>query len=112
MFRTVKNPLKHQSDKLFKYRMRQSARRYIALCPFAAREKKLNEYFIENYEVPLRPVCLALVNEAKFFINYNHELVIKFTNPSLDRLARLITYGNGVIQGSNILNNAFKDKYI
>jgi hypothetical protein len=48
-----------------------------------------------------------LIQEAQFTASLN-EVCIKFIGDENDKLARLITYGNGVIHGSSILRDMFR----
>lgn len=41
-----------------------------------------------------------------FDSDLNDNLIIRIKNPKLDKIASLITYGNGGIQGSRILRDA------
>lgn len=66
----------------------------------------LNRYCLENYNQGLKPTCKKLILKAKIMIGEN-DIVISWVDPNLDKLASLITYGNGKLQGSNILSFAF-----
>ena len=83
-----------------------AARRYILLCQLGADEIILNRYLVATYKKSLKQLCLALIQDAKIMKNFNKELVVIFTTRQAENLAKLITYGNGVVPGSNILQNA------
>jgi hypothetical protein len=56
----------------------------------------------------LKNLCIKLLLSTTFYTDKEDNLVILFKNPKDDKLARLITYGNGVIHGSSILRDMFR----
>ena len=71
------------------------------------REYRLNQYLMNTYGVDLKATCLHLLNSCKMYRNKANELTILFPKKEDDKLAALITYGNGSIPGSNLLKEAF-----
>ncbi len=79
-----------------------SARRKILLYHFGADEKILDRYFIENYHISLRLLCIQILFKTRFYSDFAEKIVLD-TGKKWDNLARLITYGNGIMHGSQIL---------
>jgi hypothetical protein len=48
-----------------------------------------------------------VVANCKIQKNQNNEIIITFPAKKIDRLASIITYGTGKIQGCSILQDAF-----
>ena len=65
------------------------------------------EYIQEKYNTDLKNMCLKLLKEASYIASVD-ELIIKFKDTEADKLARLITYGDGKIKGSKILRDIFR----
>ena len=82
-----------------------NARRIIILYKFGAAEEQLDLYCKKTYQQPLRYVCLRLLTNCTVSTDAKGT-VITFADKNLDKLARLITYGNGKYYGSNILRAA------
>ena len=74
----------------------------------SGKDKLLDDYLKNKYKVGLKLICLNLVQRCKIQFSQEKEFIITFPEKNDDKFARLITYGNGVIQGSNILKIAFK----
>jgi len=102
----VKNPYKTPID-LLKMDFYAAARRTIILFPLKADEVKINNYLLNNYKITLKTLCLKILNNLQISNNSSGDLLIKIKNPDLDKLARLITYGNSELFGSKILKKAF-----
>ena len=69
----------------------------------------LNRYCLDKYDLGLKPICKKLILNAKVMVGEN-DIVISWADDKLDKLASLITYGNGKLQGSDILTFAFYRK--
>jgi hypothetical protein len=77
--------------------------------PLKASELALNQYLQQQYKKSLKNICIQLLLNFTFYSDDAGNLVLMFKDPKYDKLARLITYGNGVsVQGSKILQNAFE----
>ena len=71
--------------------------------PIRASEKILNDYITQQYKVSLKDMCVKLLLNLTFYKDDEGNLILLFKDPKYDKIARLITYGNGAIPGSNIL---------
>ena len=91
-------------------RTKWDARRRIISYQQKTQEKLLDKYIRQNYKTSLIQMCLKIVSKANYLHDTNgtKEITITITDPNLDKIASLTTYGTGKIQGSNILKNAFK----
>ena len=78
----------------------------IKIYPLKATEKTLDLYINQQYKVSLKNMCIKLLLNLTFYNDSKGNLVLIFKNPKYDAIARLITYGNGVIPGSRILKIA------
>ena len=74
--------------------------------PMGADEKILDAYCRKNYNLPLKFICLKLVAHLKDFVDYDGKIVWKTKTIKDDKLARLITFGDGRMHGSKILVNS------
>ena len=90
----------------YKYEIYRLAKIKILCLKISSAEAKLNRYLLQEYNIGLKPLCLWILQNMKFSSNLDSKIVVKIKNPKLDRLARLITYGNGKVQGSQILKRA------
>jgi hypothetical protein len=77
-----------------------------------ASQKRLNDYLKKIYGFGIKTASLLLVANCKIQKNNSNEVIITFPSKELDKLASIITYGTGVIQGCSILKEAFlRDVY-
>ena len=74
--------------------------------PLLASEKILDDYIQQQYRCSLKNMCVDLLLNSTFYVDDSKNLIILFKNAEHDKIARLITYGNGAIQGSRILTTA------
>lgn len=65
----------------------------------------LDDYFVDHYGKTLKTVCKELLLNSQIVYMKDH-LILRFRNIEDDRIARLISYGNGKMQGSKILQYA------
>lgn len=101
----------NSNTELARYYLKNNARRFILFYRFGANEVKLNNYLIEKYKMPLIQACLVILQKSTISTNLvDDELIITFKDKDIDKLATLITYGNGALQGSKILRYAFITK--
>ena len=54
-------------------------------------------------------MCVKLLLNLTHYEDEAGDLVLMFKDPRLDRLAQLVTYGNGALPGSRILQSALKN---
>lgn len=106
MFFTIEVP-EGMSVDVAKYKLRRLARESIVFYILTPGEWLLDKFLKENYNIDLKSACYKLIQEAQFTASLN-EVCIKFIGDENDKLARLITYGNGVIHGSSILRDMFR----
>jgi hypothetical protein len=71
--------------------------------PFRAAEIGLDIFLKQKYKIGLRDACFLLLMRITAGKATSGDLILTFNNPDDDAMARLITYGNGIIPGSNIL---------
>ena len=81
----------------------------IANYPFGASEILLDQYLQQQYNISLKDMCIKLLLNLTFYKDETNGLVLIFKDQQYDQIARLITYGNGAIPGSQILKTAFAD---
>ena len=75
--------------------------------PMRGAEIILDEYLKKQYKTSLKDACVDLLLHMTFYANNDGDLVLLFKNKKYDNLAQLITFGNGTIKGSQILQEAF-----
>ena len=83
-----------------------AAKTIILKYPFGAAETILDKYCIEHYRLPLRYLCLKVLFSLRAMSDKDGKIVWKTPTEKYDKIARLITYGDGIMQGSQILRTA------
>ena len=76
--------------------------------PLRASDTIIDQYIQQQYKMSLKNLCIKLLLDLTFYKDDAGNLVLLFKNPKSDALAQLITYGNGAIPGSRILQVALK----
>ena len=74
--------------------------------PLKASDIIMDRYIQQQYKVSLKNLCIKLLLDLTFYADDSGNLVLLFKSPRSDTLAQLITYGNGAIPGSRILQLA------
>ena len=74
--------------------------------PLRASDTLMDRYIQQQYKTSLKNLCVKLLLDLTFYADDTGNLVLLFKNPRSDALAQLITYGNGAIPGSRILQIA------
>jgi hypothetical protein len=74
--------------------------------PMHAADLVLDKYIQQQYNMSLKNLCIKLLIKLSFYTNEDNNLVLLFKDPKDDKTARLVTYGNGAIPGSKILQTA------
>jgi hypothetical protein len=74
--------------------------------PLKASDLLMDRYIQQQYKTSLKNLCIKLLLNLTFHEDDAGNLVLLFKDQTYDKLARLITYGNGAIPGSNILKIA------
>lgn len=77
--------------------------------PLKASDLALDRYIQQQYKTTLKNMCVKLLLNITFYKSNNDNLILMFKNKKYDALAQLITYGNGAIPGSKILQVALQD---
>ena len=104
----IPNPYSRDLLQNYESKMFLKARQRIRQYKTGASEIALNNYCIKKYKKPLKHMCLLILYKSKFYKGFENEVIVKIPRRDLDELAKLITYGTGKLQGSGILQNAFK----
>lgn len=68
----------------------------------------LDQYIQQQYDTSLKNMCIKILLSLTFHKDDESNLVLLFKDPKYDKIARLITYGNGAIPGSRILQIALR----
>jgi len=71
--------------------------------PIRASEKILNDFITQQYKMSLKDMCIKLLLNLTFYKDDNGNIILLFKDQKYDKIAQLITYGNGAIPGSKIL---------
>jgi hypothetical protein len=71
-----------------------------------ASDLALDQFIQQQYKTTLKNMCIKLLLSITFYEDNDGNLVLLFKDPKYDKLASLITYGNGVIPGSKLLQIA------
>jgi hypothetical protein len=75
--------------------------------PMRGAETVLNGFVQQQYGKSLKDLCLDLLLHVKFQVDDEGNVILVFNDKKYDTIAQLITFGNGAIQGSRILQTAF-----
>ncbi len=73
-----------------------------------ASDLALDQFLQQQYKTTLKNMCIKLLLSLTFYKDRDGNLILLFKDPKSDKLASLITYGNGAIPGSRILQIALK----
>jgi hypothetical protein len=74
--------------------------------PLKASELLLDNYIQQQYGVSLKNMCVKLLLNLTFYKDNVGDLMLLFKDTRYDTIAKLITYGNGAVPGSKILQIA------
>ena len=66
----------------------------------------MDNFIQQQYKTTLKDMCIKLLLNLTYYEDDTGNLILIFKNPHYDKIARLITYGNGAIPGSRILQTA------
>lgn len=75
-----------------------------------ASELALDRFIQQQYKVSLKDMCIKLLLSLTFYEDNEGNLILLFKDQRYDKIAQLITYGNGAIPGSRILQIALTRK--
>ena len=76
---------------------------------FHASDLAMDNFIQQQYKTTLKDLCIKLLLSLTFYEDNEGNLVLLFKDPKYDKIASLITYGNGAIPGSKILQIALKN---
>ena len=94
------------SELLIKY----DAKMFVIFCEFSTNEILLDNYLKAEYNMTLREACAQIITSGTIQRDVEKKNLRFICNDKYyDKLATLITYGNGKLQGSKILRQAFGD---
>lgn len=96
----------YTTPKMYEMHLARQASRIISLYGFGAAEIAMDRYCKQHYRLPLRLMCIRILMSAKVMTVDNSYFAI-IADKNLEKIARLITYGNGIMNGSSILTDAF-----
>ena len=108
MFFSIKNN-KYQSTDQLRTNTMLNAYFVVKSYPMHASDLILNQYIQQRYDTTLKNICVLLLLNLSFSADDEGNLILMFKNPEYDKIAQLITYGNGAIPGSKILKTALSD---
>lgn len=74
--------------------------------PLKATDLLMDSYIQQQHNMTLKNMCIKLLLNLTFYEDDSGNLVLLFKDSKYDTIARLITYGNGAIPGSKILQVA------
>lgn len=77
--------------------------------PMQASDLILDQYIQQQHSTTLKNLCINLLLNLTYHKDNEGNLILLFKNPKYDKLARLITYGNGAMPGSKILVTALRE---
>ena len=77
--------------------------------PMHASDLTLDQFIQQQYSTTLKDLCIKVLLNLTFYVDNDNNLILLFKDPKYDKIARLITYGNGAIPGSKILQIALKN---
>lgn len=108
MFFKIKNK-KYLSAEYLRSTTLISAYKVIKNYKLYATDVLMDNHIQQQYKMPLKNMCIELLLNLTFYEDNSGNLVLLFKDSRHDKIARLITYGNGAIPGSRILQIALKD---
>ena len=77
--------------------------------PMLASDTILDNFIQQQYNTSLKNMCIKLLLSLTFHTDDSGNLVLMFKDNRYDKIASLITYGNGAIPGSKILRIALSN---
>ena len=108
MFFVIKNK-KYVSSEQLKNKTLLNAYYIITRYPLHAADVIMDQHIKQQYNTSLKNMCVQLLLNLTYYKNNSGDIILIFKDPKHDAIARLITFGNGAIPGSKILQTALKD---
>lgn len=108
MFFIIKND-KHHAIEQLRSETLLNAYFIIQNYPIRASDIPIDKYIQQRYKVSLKNMCIELLLNLTFHKDDTGNLILLFKDQKYDTIASLITYGNGAIPGSKILQVALQN---
>lgn len=108
MFFIIKNT-RYKSSEQLRTNTLLSAYFIIQKYSFHASELALDRLIQTQYKMSLKDMCIKLLLSLTFYSDAEGNLILMFKDPKYDKIAQLITYGNGAVPGSRILKTALNN---
>jgi hypothetical protein len=108
MFFSVENR-RYMSEDYFRASTLLNAYYIIQKYPMKASDLLMDQFIEQQYKTSLKNLCIKLLLDLTFYRDNSGNFVLMFKDPQYDKIARLITYGNEAIPGSNILRIALSN---
>lgn len=108
MFFTINNNRKYLNSDQLRTDIFLDAYFIIRNYPLKATDTLLDQFLQQQYDITLKNLCIKLILNLTFHEDAFGNYILIFKDPEYDKLARLITYGNGTVPGSRILQIALK----
>ena len=108
MFFSIKNK-RYSSTEQLRTSTMLSAYYNIQRYPMNGAELLMDQYIQRQYKTSLKNICVKLLLNLTFYADDEGNLVLMFKDNRYDTIASLITYGNGAIPGSKILQTALSN---
>lgn len=89
------------------FKLKRKAKQKLLSLKLNANDILMENFIKDKYSIGLKQICFELIIKRASFMTNGDQIIIKFLNPNDDKLARLITNGNGKISGSTILRDIF-----
>jgi len=89
------------------FKLKRKAKQKLLSLKLNANDVLMENFIKDKYSIGLKQICFELIIKRASFMTNGDQIIIKFLNPNDDKLARLITNGNGKISGSTILRDIF-----
>lgn len=109
MFFTIKNN-RYLSTEQLRTNTLLNAYYIIKSYSLHASEQALDKFIKQQYNTTLKDMCIKLLLSLTFYKNDEGDLILMFKDPRYDKIARLVTYGNGAVPGSRILQIALSSR--
>ena len=78
--------------------------------PMRAADLRLEQYIQQQYGTSLKNMCVKLLLSLTFHKDNEGNILLLFKDRKYDKIAQIITYGNGAIPGSRILQIALNNR--
>ena len=108
MFFTINNKRYLSKEQLRKHTL-LNAYYIVQKYPLRAADLLMDQYITQQYDMTLKDMCVKLLLNLTLYEDQTGNLLLLFKDSKHDNIASLITYGNGAIPGSKILQDALRN---